>query len=348
MSQNNFKEELFNFNAGFNPFFLAEMNKIESGFHYNKITKDLLNKSFKFSRVGGKRLRPFMTFLGFNAIKEIDKANLNKVYYLGMVLELFHLYGLIHDDILDDAQTRRGEISIHNQYQDNFQGLQAAILAGDYLHTFVNRMFYQNFTSSSLQSLYMDMQNEVSAGQNDDSLGVGVEKLQELKQENILNMLSLKSGLYSIQKPFLMGSCLAGEDLNSVRFKQLATALEKLGLIFQITDDILGVFGNTTQTGKPEMGDIIERKRTLLVYKTYEFANSSEKQILVDLYEKSNKKKAKEVFEIMHKYEIKQHTINYCKTLEQKIILMLSTLDINNNIKTVLTNMTDYLIQRSG
>lgn len=236
-----------------------------------------------FILAGGKRFRPallyYVTLLG-------ERNPDDAVYDLGIALELLHSFALVHDDIIDKSLYRRNIPTIEAVYQKHFEGMEdreyqamsAAILSGDYAHTLadmtVNNLHIDAKTRKKISDMYYEMQFELVGGQIDDCFGVGISELSSLTEEKILNMLEKKSGNYSIQKPLILGAILAG--MNNTQTKILEDFGYKLGLVFQIRDDILGLFGEEEAIGKSTT-DITEGKKTLIMYRTYQLMSDEEK-----------------------------------------------------------------------
>ncbi len=284
----NLQQKIKEFKLEFDPklkFFFEK--KISEAKKINPISSIIVFELLKLSLAGGKRLRPMLMRETFNifANNQRDSESLQNLEKLELALEIFQLFCLVHDDIIDESETRRGILSIHKFFEIFFKikpqsqhlGVSAGILAGDLANIFSEELFLEVKTSSQrLRQVWMEMKQEVAYGQSDDTLGVALDKLEDLTEDKILNMLDYKSGRYSIQKPMLLGSILAGVDLDKQNL--IARIGLNLGLIFQITDDILGLFGEEESTGKSNLSDIQEGKKTLLILKTWQNSTKTEKQ----------------------------------------------------------------------
>lgn len=221
---------------------------------------------------GGKRLRAkfcIWAYLGAGG------SNLQAAVQVGAGLEFVQACALIHDDVMDGSATRRGQPAVHERFAaahrraswlgdaDRF-GSGAAILAGDLCLAWADELIYNSgFGPAELariKPVYDEMRTELMGGQYLDLLeqarGGGSVERAEL-------VLRYKSAKYTIERPLHMGAALAGAD------DELTRALSKFGLplgeAFQLRDDLLGVFGDPEQTGKPAGDDLREGKRTILV-----------------------------------------------------------------------------------
>jgi len=284
-----FKEELLNFKNQFDSKLSIFLDtKINETKKYNPVIEQNLKHIAYITQAGGKRFRPAMAYFGYSLISQ--KTNEN-IWLLCLALELFHVFALIHDDIIDKSLVRRGVPTVEAIYLDYFKidfpsldhkhfAASAAILSGDFVLVLANQLVIslnqkENTNTFETQQLFEQMQIELVAGQEDDCFGVGLADLDDLNVDRIKAMLIAKSGNYSIQKPLLMGAILAGAD--QVQLDILASSGEKLGLVFQIKDDILGIFGSEADIGKSNTSDIKEGKKTLLVAKTYQTLTDIEK-----------------------------------------------------------------------
>lgn len=229
---------------------------------------------------GGKRLRPAFAFWGYVAAAGIpsDPAPLIRA---AASLDLLHVSALVHDDLIDASETRRGRPAAHIYYADQHRrrggdadaqkfGDAASILLGDLLLMWSAELFdTSGMPVDALRRalpLLHAMRTEVAAGQYlDIAAAFGMAEAVTLEDELDVNhrILEYKSGRYSVMRPAQIGACLGDADL------ELLAALQSfgssLGRAFQLRDDVLGIFGSSEVTGKPAGGDLREGKRTLLV-----------------------------------------------------------------------------------
>ncbi|RRJ86263.1 polyprenyl synthetase family protein [Gulosibacter macacae] len=236
---------------------------------------------------GGKRSRA--RFLAAGAAQAIgttdantDDALATAVVDAAAALELFHAAALVHDDLLDRSDTRRGLPATHRVFEqlhadsgwvgdrEHF-GLSAAILAGDLLLMWSDDLFINatvaidESSAARARAEYTRMRTEVTAGQFLDiveELAWSVIPITEWADRAIAIATS-KSARYSVEAPLVLGALLAGADdelIATIRSFGLP-----LGLAFQLRDDVLGVFGDSAVTGKPAGDDLREGKRTLIV-----------------------------------------------------------------------------------
>jgi geranylgeranyl diphosphate synthase type I len=225
---------------------------------------------------GGKRLRPLFAYAGHKAAgKPVGPAEIKAF----ASLELLQACALIHDDLMDASDTRRGKPAIHRRFENLHQeqalaglseqfGAAAAILLGDLALVQSDQMLHTSgITSDQLLDalvVHDEMRIELMAGQYLDVREAG-EKSHNV--ERSLRIARFKSGKYSIERPLHLGATIALRDV-SVR-TPLTWRLSEYGLplgeAFQLRDDLLGIFGNPAVTGKPAGDDLREGKRTVLM-----------------------------------------------------------------------------------
>ena len=337
-------------------------NELKNSQQANSNSYELLQAVEKMTLHNGKRLRAFLAFLAYNLYADKDPERFEEVFTLGCSLEVFQTFCLIHDDIMDEATTRRGLPTIESLYLQNLpEGLSrerrislarsTAILAGDMAFALSNSVFNKVSKKyyQKISPLFWQMQLEVCYGQIDDTLGLGIADINQITSKSILNTLDYKSGRYSVEKPLLLGATLAGAKKGEL--KKLSEAGKKLGVAFQLADDLLGMFGDESMTGKSVLADLREGKKTLLFVETYQKLNKVEK---AELDEKIETKTISFADLEWFKEKVKENGID--KKMEQIIDKLkneskksLSSLKVNSseNLKTLL-ELSDFLISRNS
>lgn len=236
-----------------------------------------------FSRLflsGGKRFRARCALLGYGIFHESTPEH---VIDIASALEIFHAAALVHDDIMDKSDTRRGAPSAHRRFEslhdqagwagtsDDF-GTSAALLFGDLLLAFSDELYSRGLSAevdqvaaAASRREFDRMRIDVTAGQYldivEERAWPTVDKLDALTRAQ--RVVVYKSAKYSIEAPLVMGAALGGatpQQLNTLRSIGLP-----LGIAFQLRDDLLGVFGDPAVTGKPAGDDLREGKRTVLI-----------------------------------------------------------------------------------
>lgn len=246
----------------------------------------------RFLLDSGKRLRPLFATIGFlgaggTLSPEIIRATAS--------LELVHVCALIHDDVMDASDTRRGAPAIHKQFQARHQseglhgsseqfGVAAAILLGDLALIWAAKALHESGAppQSILRSLpfYDEMRVELMAGQY---LDIYEQALASESVERSLKVARYKSGKYSIERPLHFGASLTTASAPNVIEIYSQYGLP-LGEAFQLRDDVIGVFGDPEKTGKPAGDDLREGKRTVLVATTLSRANVIQRTKFLGLF----------------------------------------------------------------
>lgn len=234
---------------------------------------------------GGKRLRGRFCIAGWRAVEEVSgpaEAIPDDVSAAAASLELFHAAALIHDDVIDNSDTRRGRPAAHRGLEGSHRdagwvgdaesfGRSGAILLGDLLVAWSDDLLEEGLdgidpaVARAARREYAIMRREVTIGQFLDIAEESAFRTEpdERHAERALRVASLKSARYSIQQPLAIGAALAGADADQKA--ALAAFGHPVGMAFQLRDDVLGVFGDESETGKPSGDDLREGKRTVLV-----------------------------------------------------------------------------------
>jgi geranylgeranyl diphosphate synthase type I len=238
---------------------------------------------------GGKRLRPAFAYWGWRAAGG-NPAKAEPMLRAAAAIELVHASALVHDDVMDDSATRRGAPAAHRTLRqlrravsdpaqaDRF-GRSGAILLGDLLLSWSDELLCSSgLTPKPLarSRVYFDrLRTEVVAGQY---LDVLAQTSRTSTAADAMRVIRYKSAKYTIERPLQFGAAIAKPD------QQLMVALSSYGIplgeAFQLRDDVLGVFGQESVTGKPSGDDIREGKRTLLMARAFHKADPEQAAVL--------------------------------------------------------------------
>jgi geranylgeranyl diphosphate synthase type I len=237
---------------------------------------------------GGKRLRPAFCYWGWRAAGGEDVPG---IHAAAASLELLHASALVHDDLMDASDTRRGQPSVHRWFAarhtsagwrgpaDSF-GAGAAILTGDLLLAWTSQLFHTSGLPPEAlrrgQAVLDAMCAEVISGQYLDLLG---QSAGDGTVDSALRVVRYKSAKYTIERPLHLGAALAGSSGGPLTAAATAYGIP-LGVAFQLRDDVLGVFGDPARTGKPAGDDLRDGKRTVLVALARERATAAQREVL--------------------------------------------------------------------
>lgn len=316
---NQFKKE---FDVEINKYLDAKIEKAE---RVDKKAKDLLIIIKEFINNGGKRLRPAIFYFAY---KSYSLESLKKTLRLSLVFELFHTFVLIHDDIIDRSNLRRGFSTVHKKY-----GTETAILAGDLALMLADELFNKLSAKPSIvNKLYNELKQETAIG----------EYFDLIKLDDVEKIMDLKTARYSFIKPAIIGMYLAKADKKEIL--QWETILRKTGILFQIKDDLEGIFGDEKKIGKPIDSDIKEGKLTLIVKKFLEKANQTEKEKFYSFYGKKSTNKQDLIW--LKKILIKKNIFDYFKNM-----INTQSKDISKELnlyfpKRELTNLINKILFR--
>ena len=323
--------------------------------YYNKtLTKDVDNDIVRncielLSNMNsdGKNIRSFLIDLGYNLVGKEKDYSLD----LGLAYELFETSILIHDDIIDEATSRRGKKTIPYVFDSNNLkvGSDIALCLGDYgfykaFEILINK-YKNNKNLDRLLSYYIDIVLSTCRGEILDVYLPYYDRnnnSSDVKLDNIMEIYKLKTAYYTLIGPFNLGLILGGASNNTI--KKFNELLLNLGIAFQIKDDILGVFSDKNVIGK-DTNDITEYKETILYYYTI---NSNYKDKLLKYYGKNiNEKELEEVRNIFIESNSLEKSTNIMNDLINKSKNELDNIKMNKDIKDILYGFMDYLFYRS-
>ncbi|WP_241779802.1 polyprenyl synthetase family protein [Streptomyces natalensis] len=224
-----------------------------------------------FLAAGGKRLRPLLCVLGWAAAG--GRGDTSPVFRVAASLEMFHAFALIHDDVMDRSETRRGRPTLqhtltaahaHGTADAEEVGASAALLVGDLVFAWSCRLLHtaglREDRLSAVLSLVDDMRSEVMYGQFLDLVAGG---RSGADVEAAVRIARHKTASYTIEYPLRIGAALA--DAPTTLHRVLSEFGRPLGEAFQLRDDLLGVFGDPDCTGKPVVDDLRAGKHTALL-----------------------------------------------------------------------------------
>jgi geranylgeranyl diphosphate synthase type I len=236
---------------------------------------------------GGKRLRPAFAYWGYRGAGGLDS---DLVVTAVSALELVQASALIHDDLMDRSDTRRGEPAVHRRFATRHTELAwrggatafgdaAAVLLGDLALVWSDELLHSSGVPpedlARARPIFDEMRTEVMVGQY---LDVLTQATGDTSLERAGKVARFKSAKYTVERPLLLGAALAGAP------PALMNALSAFGLplgeAFQMRDDVLGVFGDPAMTGKPAGDDLREGKRTYLVAAAFAAAGPAERDEL--------------------------------------------------------------------
>lgn len=260
---------------------LSMVNEFLANLPYERKPKSLYEPIRYVLSMGGKRIRPTLMLLGYNLFKD----NPEKILMNAVALETYHNYTLLHDDLMDNADLRRGHETVHKKWDAN-----TAILSGDSMLVLAYERMAQCDEKhlAKVLKLFTTTALEIGEGQQFD---MEFENRNDVKEEEYIEMIRLKTSVL-LACALKMGAILA--DASDEDAENLYKFGEQIGLAFQLQDDYLDVYGDTKVFGKEIGGDITSNKKTYMLINAFNLANDTQRAELqkwVDAEEFDRKEK---------------------------------------------------------
>ena len=237
--------------------------------------------------LGGKRVRPVLTLMACDAMG----GDLNKAIDAAVGLEMFHNFTLLHDDVMDNADVRRGKPTVHRRWNDN-----TAILSGDTMLTIATQYIARS-TNWQVMDLFNTTAIEIYEGQQWD---MDFEQRNDVTVDEYINMIRLKTSVL-LGCALKTGALLADSDDQDAQL--LYQAGVNMGLAFQLRDDVLDVWGDPKTFGKEIGGDIMQNKKTFLLINTMLLAKGDDADELQHWLNTSNASRDDKVAGVTALYE---------------------------------------------
>lgn len=239
------------------------------------IEKEVISGLQEFTLRGGKRVRPLFMILGYWLNKEID----DQIIKASISLELMQSYLLIHDDIIDQSEIRRGGPTFHKlfKYDDKINegiAIVAADLADAYSH---EALLSGNFPPDNLNTAMNLMAETVEFTGVGQLMDIVLPLGDKMKLEDVTTIHKFKTAQYTVNGPMKMGAVLSGYP----SVERIDDYGISLGIAFQIQDDILGIFGDEQTLGKSVKSDFEEGKKTHLIIFTNEMATNGDREFVL-------------------------------------------------------------------
>jgi geranylgeranyl diphosphate synthase type II len=289
-----------------------KINDAVMNIQYHTEPKNLYEPIRYILSIGGKRIRPLLMLMGYNLYKEDVDTIMNNA----LALETYHNFTLLHDDLMDKSDMRRGHLTVHKKWDDN-----TAILSGDTMLIMAYQLFNKGIKSDEAWTAFIDATLGVGEGQQYD---IDFETRNDVTEEEYMEMIRMKTSLllgYALK----IGAQLGGADQEDV--EHLYTFGEKMGLAFQLQDDWLDVYGDPKTFKKKLGGDIVENKKTFMLINAYQQANAEQKQEL-DKWISAQTFNAEEKIEaVTHIYNILGIDKLALAKIEEMFALSLQSLD---------------------
>jgi len=320
------------------------------------IVAEALGYVKEIALAGGKRLRPalfYNTYIGFGGK---EKAKALKV---AAAIELVHLFLLVHDDIIDNGGTRHGKTTLHKKYAEKAKrffggaaneeyGKSMAIIIGDLIYVMaIDMVATSGFRAADVAKVVSALQAIVANTIIGQSQDIVISYKKNFSEKEVLAMYENKTARYTFEGPLHLGMILAGNETAKTRVALTRFALP-LGIAFQVQDDIAGVFGSEKKTGKSNVSDIAEGKRTLLVVEAKRSASKVQAKMINGIL--GNKNITRKDVEDFKKILKDAGALAYTTAVAAKHIAQgkkeLQKIDMKKESKEFLAGMIQYLETR--
>ncbi|MDB4092980.1 polyprenyl synthetase family protein [Flavobacteriaceae bacterium] len=315
-------------------FYADLIDKELSELTFSNSPKSLYDPIDYILKIGGKRIRPYLVLLA----AESFGGDYKKALGAALSVECFHNFTLMHDDIMDSANLRRGNETVHLKWDTN-----QSILSGDALLIYSYNLLqvYEPTIYKKLNNVLNNVALQVCEGQQ---LDLDFEYKSDVSFEDYINMIELKTAV-------LVGAALKmGAIISEANDKDLINIYKfgvNLGIAFQLQDDYLDTFGNEELVGKSIGGDIIENKKTALFHLSLLNANKQQANDLIALFNNSSSEN-----KVINTTKIFKETKADIKTLElvedytNLALQSINRLSISNESKQIFIDFSNSLLER--
>lgn len=317
---------------------LTKVNEFIEQLPYDRQPQSLYEPVKYVLSIGGKRVRPVLMLLAYNLYKE----NPERILMPACALETYHNYTLLHDDLMDNADVRRGMPTVHRKWDAN-----TAILSGDSMLVLAYYRMLQCDADKQpeVMSLFTETALEIGEGQQYD---MEFENRDDVTEEEYIEMIRLKTSVL-LACAMKIGGILAGASAEDA--DNLYKFGEQVGLAFQLQDDLLDVYGDPKVFGKAVGGDITCNKKTYMLINAFQRANSEQRAELerwVSAKDFDRQEKVAAVTEIYNQIGIRhicEEKINYYFEESKKY---LAKINVADERKQTLLQYTAEMMKRES
>ena len=286
--------------------------------------------------LGGKRIRPVLMMMAY----ELWCDDSEKILPLAVALETFHNFTLLHDDVMDHADMRRGMPTVHKKWDEN-----TAILSGDNMLVLAFRWMQQCPADKmpAVLKVFTDTAVEIDEGQQYD---VDFESRDDVREEEYIEMIRLKTSVL-LACAVKIGAIMAGAPEEDV--ENLYKFGEAIGLSFQLQDDYLDVYGDPKVFGKAIGGDITSNKKTYMLINAFNRAEGADKEELtrwITSKEFDREEKVKAVTAIYNKLGIDRMAKAKMEQYYTEAVAYLEKVNVSDDKKKALKQYADMMMKR--
>ena len=322
------------------------LNKVKKDYKLHLVSPLLFESIREFTLRKGKRLRPLLLILTYKGYAPASQKISRKLYNASTCMEFLHNFMLIHDDIIDRSDLRRGKPTMHKILEGTVQtrdpdklGIDLGIITGDIVYALAIDAFLSINEPSERKERALKYFIQTAAftamGEFIDTVS-GVKSVKDVDEREVFLNYTLKTARYTFDCPMVTGAILAGAQDREI--KKISRFGILIGQAFQVQDDIIGIFETEATIGKSILTDLTESKKTLLVTHAFSVLQGKAKKEFLNIFAK--KTKTLKDLETVKKIFVKTKSLDYALEAvharlneSQKI---LNSLEMNEEYRSLL------------
>lgn len=334
------------------------MNQVKVDYKLHLVNSSLYESIREFSLRKGKRIRPLLLILSYKGYCPKNKRIPSSLYNASTCIELLHNFMLIHDDIIDRSNLRRGKPTLHKLLgkivktkDPDKLGYDLGIIAGDIVYALAIDAFLSIEEEPARKERALKYFIQTAAftamGEFIDTIH-GVERVEKITEKDVFLNYTLKTARYTFDCPLVTGAILAGapeEDIQ--KLSQLGVFV---GQAFQIQDDVIGIFDSQKNIGKSILSDLAESKKTILVCHAFKALKGKDKKKFMEIFKKE-KKTYQDLMTIRKLFTQTGSLIYSLKEIKSRVEntnIILNELKMNSVYKNIIGNAITQLFQQSN
>src|SRR5580698_2145177 len=322
------------------------LDTVKKDYKLHLVSPLLFESIREFTLREGKRLRPLLLVLTYKGYAPISKKISRKLYNASTCMEFLHNFMLIHDDIIDRSDLRRGKPTMHKILARTVKspdpdklGIDLGIIAGDIVYALAIDAFLSIDEPSERKERALKYFIQTAAftamGEFIDTVS-GVKPIEDVDEKEVFLNYTLKTARYTFDCPMVTGAILAGAEDKEI--KRISRFGILIGQAFQIQDDIIGIFETEANIGKSILSDLAEGKKTLLVTHAFSHLKGAPKKKFMDIFTK--RKKTLKDLETVKRTFVETKSLEYAleaiRTRLSEAQKILNSLKMNEKYRSLL------------
>ena len=333
------------------------LDTVKKDYKLHLVSPLLFESIREFTLREGKRLRPLLLVLTYKGYAPVSKKISRKLYNASTCMEFLHNFMLIHDDIIDRSDLRRGKPTMHKILAHTVKtedpdklGIDLGIIAGDIVYALAIDAFLSIDEPSERKERALKYFIQTAAftamGEFIDTVS-GVKSIEEVDEKEVFLNYTLKTARYTFDCPMVTGAILAGA--NNREIKRISRFGILIGQAFQIQDDIIGIFETEANIGKSILSDLAEGKKTLLVTHAFSVLKAKDKENFLKIFNKKTKtlKDLEAIKKIFVETKSLQYALSAIQTRLKEAQGILNSLSMNEEYRNLLMHSLIKLFNHS-